>query len=534
MFDLKQQTVNRVVAALLVGLLLSMWVMVPKVSAQAPGSPNYLAFSVQPATATAGTVMFPAPRVVLRGPSGLLPSSGVSVTVELINASAGVVLGGTLTATTVNGVATFSDLTVNVAATGLVLLARSEGFSQVLSNSFSSQELILDGGFEQQAESQGVRYVSQSDGSRWGAGWNNWGWSSWNYMTPAGAWGGGGVAFTEDFTTGWKWARSGNAFGIVGVRSTLSQTFTATQDFIGTLSWFDANRSSWREHTWYGRPNDYSVTVTDTNGNVQVIGNYTSQVYLGLAENSWINAGDDRFSLAGKQGWFARASADFNLAAGMTYTLSFNSLSPYWYNSEGAITGADDRVTLLDDVVLTTRAVPTATPTPTPTLTPTSTPTAIPTATPTATATATPTPTLAPNSDSSPNAVPTATPTPTSTPPLTGVAKWSKQVKTTATELMEASQGVASTWDTVLRRIAQSNSCRSQMQVGQLQRQSRRWQQMIQSQVRKELLPLANRRRTPSVVRKLSRLSAANRRLIAAYANEGRKLARAVDSCSTS
>ncbi len=494
-------------------LVLSSGVAVKDVAAQSPSPAAALAFSVQPATVTAGSVIFPAPRVVLRDQSGALISSPVVVTVELVNAPAGVSLSGSLTATSVNGVATFSDLSLSAPATGLVLLARSEGASQALSSSFSVQRLLLDGGFEQQAEAQNVRYVSQPDGARWGAGWNNWGWNSWNYMTSAGAWSGGGVALTEDFTTGWKWARSGNAFGIVGVRSTLSQSFTATQDGIGTLSWFDANRSSWREHTWFGRPNDYSVTVTDTNGNVQVLGNYTSEVYLGLASNSWVNAGDDRFSLAGKQGWFARSSADFTLAAGMTYTLRFNSLSPYITNSAGEVTGTDDRVTLLDDIVLSTRTMPIPTPTPTPTATSTQTP----------------------DSGESPSALPTPTPTPTptSTPTPGGRLLWSNQIKSTASTLMVASQGVANTWDAVLRRLEQSNVCRSQMKLDELELASRRWQRKIQTQVKQTVLPLARRRKTPCAVRRVGRASATIRRLVAAYASEGRKVARAVDRCSS-
>ena len=139
----------------------------------------------------------------------------------------------------------------------------------------------------------------------------------------------------------------------------MSQTFTATEDAIGTLSWFDANRSSWRENTWFGRQNNYSVTITDSNGNVQTIGSYTSEVYLGLDSNSWANIGDDRFSLAGKQGWFSRTGNSFVLQAGMTYTLSFNSLSPYITDANGNITGVDDRTTLLDDISITTSPIPT-------------------------------------------------------------------------------------------------------------------------------------------------------------------------------
>ncbi|MBM3965121.1 MAG: PEP-CTERM sorting domain-containing protein [Planctomycetes bacterium] len=42
--------------------------------------------------------------------------------------------------------------------------------------------------------------------------------------------------------------------------------------------------------------------------------------------------------------------------SGRTYTLSFNSLSPYIRDSNGNITGIDDRTTLLDDISLMSSA----------------------------------------------------------------------------------------------------------------------------------------------------------------------------------
>ncbi len=216
---------------------------------------------------------------------------------------------------------------------------------------------LLDGSFENQAVSQENPFYLQSDGSKWGAAWSNWGWSSWQ-NNFAGAWTGGAIARTEDFTTGWKWARTGDVMGIIKDRQTMSQSFLATEDAIGTLSWFDSNRNSWREHTWFGRQNEYNVTLVDNFGNTQLIGSYTSEVFLGLDSNSWTNAPDDRFTLAGKQGWFARTGISFTLISGRTYTLNFNSLSPFVYDSFGNLTGVDDRTTLLDDITLTTTAVP--------------------------------------------------------------------------------------------------------------------------------------------------------------------------------
>ena len=228
------------------------------------------------------------------------------------------------------------------------------GFTLAICQSASAAIVVLDGSFENQAVSQNNPYSLQPNGAKWGAGWNNVSWSSWQ-NNFSGAWSGGAIARTEEFATGWKWAHSGDVFGIIKDRQTMSQTFVADADATGSLSWYDANRSSWRNDTWFGRPNDYSVTITDNLGNIQTIGNYTSQVYGGLEANSWTNTPDDRWTPANKQGWVARTGASFNLVSGRTYTLSFNSLSPYYTDSYGNIK-VDDRTTLLDDISLMSSA----------------------------------------------------------------------------------------------------------------------------------------------------------------------------------
>jgi hypothetical protein len=45
------------------------------------------------------------------------------------------------------------------------------------------------------------------------------------------------------------------------------------------------------------------------------------------------------------------------MQAGMNYTLSFNSLSPYYYDANGN-QKVDDRTTFLDDISLTASPVP--------------------------------------------------------------------------------------------------------------------------------------------------------------------------------
>ena len=215
-----------------------------------------------------------------------------------------------------------------------------------------SAGFITDGGFENQAVSQNNPFVLQPSGAKWGAGWNNWGWSSWQ-ANSNGAWTGGSIARTEEYAAGWKWAKEGDVFGIIKDRQTMSQSFKATTSGPGLLTWHDANRAAWRDIDWFGRPNDYSVTLTDSEGNVQTLGNFTSEVAGG---NEW-------WTSAGKAGWYARSVSGFNLQAGTIYTLNFNSLSPYYLDSNG-VQQVDDRTTFLDDIILTDNIGVTAVPEP--------------------------------------------------------------------------------------------------------------------------------------------------------------------------
>ncbi|MBM3965120.1 MAG: hypothetical protein FJ308_08650 [Planctomycetes bacterium] len=157
------------------------------------------------------------------------------------------------------------------------------GLILAIRQSASAAIVVLDGSFESQATVQNLpHYQMGPNGEKWGRAWNG-DWtpagleSSWRDVEAGkGVWVGGEICRTEDFSTGWKWAHTGEVFGIIKDRQTMSQTFVADVDTTGSLSWYDANRSSWRNDTWFGRPNDYSVTITDNLGNIQTIGNYTS------------------------------------------------------------------------------------------------------------------------------------------------------------------------------------------------------------------------------------------------------------------
>ena len=221
------------------------------------------------------------------------------------------------------------------------------------SQSCVSANFIVGGDFENQAVFQNLpHYQLGPNSEKWGRSWNG-DWtpsgleSSWRAITPGGDWGGtGAICRTEDFASGWKWARSGEVFGVLAVSNTLTQTFTATNTETLQLSWYDANRNSWRTDTWFGREASYQVSITDVAADTTVAeGDYTSQVYGGSDVNSQNNASDDRFLLANRKGWFSKSLVAFNVVAGKQYTVSFTG------------TNSEDRTTLLDDVSLVS-AVP--------------------------------------------------------------------------------------------------------------------------------------------------------------------------------
>ncbi len=205
--------------------------------------------------------------------------------------------------------------------------------------------IILDGSFENQAIAQNLPHYQVVNGEKWGRAWNG-GWdapgleSSWRAVEPGTntVWTGGSIARTEDFGAGWKWAKSGGVFGIIQGNQTMSQKFTAATSGEGTLTWYDANRAAWRDIDWFGRPNTYSVTLTDSTGFIQTGGTFNSEVFGGNSYSTPV--GNGWWTSEGKKGWYTRSASGFNLQAGMSYTLSFNSLSQ------------DDKSTFLDDISL--------------------------------------------------------------------------------------------------------------------------------------------------------------------------------------
>ncbi len=104
------------------------------------GSPANLAFSVQPTAATAGAAISPAVRVAVQDSLGnTVTSSSASIAVAISSGTgtAGAHLRGTTTVSATSGVATFSGLSIDSAATGYTLAAAAAGLSGATSMAFN-------------------------------------------------------------------------------------------------------------------------------------------------------------------------------------------------------------------------------------------------------------------------------------------------------------------------------------------------------------------------------------------------------------
>ena len=106
----------------------------------APGGATKLAFTVQPSAVVAGAAIAPAVQVTVQDAQGkTVTSSTASITMSITSGTgtSGAVLGGTLTRAAVNGVATFSDLTLDKAGTAYTLTAAATGLTSTASTAFS-------------------------------------------------------------------------------------------------------------------------------------------------------------------------------------------------------------------------------------------------------------------------------------------------------------------------------------------------------------------------------------------------------------
>ncbi len=104
----------------------------------AAGPASQLAFTTQPVNVAAGASITPSVRVTVQDSFGnTVTTPAVSVGMALGNNPGTATLGGTTTVTTVSGVATFANLTLNRVGTGYTLVASSGALTAVTSNAFN-------------------------------------------------------------------------------------------------------------------------------------------------------------------------------------------------------------------------------------------------------------------------------------------------------------------------------------------------------------------------------------------------------------
>jgi hypothetical protein len=103
----------------------------------APGAPTQLAYQQQPSDAAAGDLIAPAITVrILDSLGNLVATANNAVTLAFGANPGGGTLSGTTTVNAVNGVATFSTLSINRAATGYTLVASATSLSSATSDPF--------------------------------------------------------------------------------------------------------------------------------------------------------------------------------------------------------------------------------------------------------------------------------------------------------------------------------------------------------------------------------------------------------------
>ena len=101
-----------------------------------PGPVTHAAFATQPVASVPSAQSLGTVRVLLQDEEGRVSRSDATVTIELMSVDPAAQLSGSTVANAVDGVATFSDLSVAKAGTGYKLVAKVSGIDDVMSDAF--------------------------------------------------------------------------------------------------------------------------------------------------------------------------------------------------------------------------------------------------------------------------------------------------------------------------------------------------------------------------------------------------------------
>ncbi len=102
-----------------------------------PAAPVQIGFETQPSNGSADAPLAPIQVAIQDNFGNVVPGATTTITMSLGSNPSGATLSGTLSETTVNGVATFDDLSINLAETGYTLTATASGYGSTASNPFA-------------------------------------------------------------------------------------------------------------------------------------------------------------------------------------------------------------------------------------------------------------------------------------------------------------------------------------------------------------------------------------------------------------
>ena len=202
-------------------------------------APAKVVFTIQPSNTLAGNTMTPAVQVTVEDANGnVVTTDNSNVTLTIGTNPSGGTLSGTLTVAAVNGVATFSDLSIDQAGTGYTLAASDGSLTGTTSSSFNISTLVPPSlGTISLVEGpvSGTDSDLVVDGGSWSATSN----VSWLHTTSSGT-GNGLAVFTFDANSG---ATRSGTLTIAGQTLTVTQAGSSyvpansVSNLVSGLSW---------------------------------------------------------------------------------------------------------------------------------------------------------------------------------------------------------------------------------------------------------------------------------------------------------